>query len=223
MRVFQEEIFGPVLAVTTFKDEAEALRIANDTPYGLGAGVWTRDTSRAFRMGRGIQAGRVWTNCYHLYPARGGLRRLQELGRRPREPPDDARPLQPDEVPAGVLRPEPARVLLMPQQITATPAALELLERLRAQHGDLIVHVSGGCCDGSSPMCLRAADLPPSPHDVQVGALADIAVVIDGDQNEPLAAPASFHLDVAPGAAGGFSLDALDDPHFTAASDDLLR
>src|SRR6476661_5734631 len=69
MRVFQEEIFGPVLAVTTFKDEAEALRIANDTPYGLGAGVWTRDTSRAYRMGRGIQAGRVWTNCYHLYPA----------------------------------------------------------------------------------------------------------------------------------------------------------
>jgi aldehyde dehydrogenase len=69
MRIFQEEIFGPVLAVTTFRDEAEALRIANDTPYGLGAGVWTRDTSRAFRMGRGIQAGRVWTNCYHLYPA----------------------------------------------------------------------------------------------------------------------------------------------------------
>ncbi len=69
MRVFQEEIFGPVLAVTTFKDEAEALEIANDTPYGLGAGVWTRDGSRAFRMGRGIQAGRVWTNCYHQYPA----------------------------------------------------------------------------------------------------------------------------------------------------------
>ena len=69
MRVFQEEIFGPVLAVTTFKDEAEALEIANDTMYGLGAGVWTRDGARAFRMGRGIQAGRVWTNCYHLYPA----------------------------------------------------------------------------------------------------------------------------------------------------------
>ncbi len=69
MRIFQEEIFGPVLAVTTFKDEAEALQIANDTMYGLGAGVWTRDMSRAFRMGRGIQAGRVWTNCYHLYPA----------------------------------------------------------------------------------------------------------------------------------------------------------
>jgi aldehyde dehydrogenase len=69
MRVFQEEIFGPVLAVTTFKDEAEALAIANDTLYGLGAGVWTRDGSRAYRMGRGIKAGRVWTNCYHQYPA----------------------------------------------------------------------------------------------------------------------------------------------------------
>jgi aldehyde dehydrogenase len=69
MRVFQEEIFGPVLAVTTFKDEADALRIANDTLYGLGAGVWSRDGGRAYRMGRGIKAGRVWTNCYHLYPA----------------------------------------------------------------------------------------------------------------------------------------------------------
>ena len=69
MRIFQEEIFGPVLAVTTFRDEQEALEIANDTPYGLGAGVWSRDGGRAFRMGRGIKAGRVWTNCYHLYPA----------------------------------------------------------------------------------------------------------------------------------------------------------
>jgi aldehyde dehydrogenase len=69
MRVFQEEIFGPVLAVTTFKDDAEALSIANDTLYGLGAGVWTRDISRAYRFGRKIQAGRVWTNCYHAYPA----------------------------------------------------------------------------------------------------------------------------------------------------------
>jgi aldehyde dehydrogenase len=69
MRVFQEEIFGPVLAVTTFTDEAEALHLANDTLYGLGAGVWTRDANRAYRMGRAIKAGRVWTNCYHLYPA----------------------------------------------------------------------------------------------------------------------------------------------------------
>jgi len=69
MRVFQEEIFGPVLAVTTFTDEADALAIANDTLYGLGAGVWTRDGTRAYKMGRGIKAGRVWTNCYHQYPA----------------------------------------------------------------------------------------------------------------------------------------------------------
>src|SRR3954452_920220 len=69
MRVFQEEIFGPVLSVTTFEDEDEALAIANDTLYGLGAGVWTRDATRAYRFGREIKAGRVWTNCYHAYPA----------------------------------------------------------------------------------------------------------------------------------------------------------
>ncbi len=80
MRVFREEIFGPVLAVTTFKDEAEALAIANDTPYGLGAGVWSRDGSRAYRMGRAIQAGRVWTNCYHAYPAGAAFGGYKESG-----------------------------------------------------------------------------------------------------------------------------------------------
>ena len=69
MRVFQEEIFGPVVSVVKFDGEEEALSIANDTLYGLGAGVWTRDGTRAYRFGRAIQAGRVWTNCYHLYPA----------------------------------------------------------------------------------------------------------------------------------------------------------
>lgn len=69
MKVFQEEIFGPVVSVTTFKDEAEAIAIANDTQYGLGAGVWTRSANIAYRVGRAIQAGRVWTNCYHNYPA----------------------------------------------------------------------------------------------------------------------------------------------------------
>ncbi|WP_394121572.1 aldehyde dehydrogenase [Planococcus donghaensis] len=69
MRIFQEEIFGPVVSVTTFKTKEEALEIANDTLYGLGAGIWTRDTNTAYRFGRGIQAGRVWTNCYHQYPA----------------------------------------------------------------------------------------------------------------------------------------------------------
>ena len=80
MRVFQEEIFGPVVAVTTFKDDADALAIANDTLYGLGAGVWTRDGTRAYRMGRGIQAGRVWTNCYHAYPAHAAFGGYKQSG-----------------------------------------------------------------------------------------------------------------------------------------------
>jgi aldehyde dehydrogenase len=80
MRIFQEEIFGPVVSVTTFKDEEDALRIANDTLYGLGAGVWTRNGSRAFRVGRGIQAGRVWTNCYHLYPAHAAFGGYKQSG-----------------------------------------------------------------------------------------------------------------------------------------------
>ena len=80
MRVFQEEIFGPTLGITTFKDEAEALAIANNTEYGLGAGVWTRDTNLAFRMGRGIQAGRVWMNCYHAYPAHAAFGGYKKSG-----------------------------------------------------------------------------------------------------------------------------------------------
>lgn len=80
MRVFQEEIFGPVAAVTTFKDEEEALAIANDTIFGLGAGVWSRDASQAYRMGRGIQAGRVWTNCYHMYPAHAAFGGYKQSG-----------------------------------------------------------------------------------------------------------------------------------------------
>ncbi len=80
MRIFQEEIFGPVVSVTTFKDEAEALAIANDSEFGLGAGLWTRDMNLAYRMGRGIQAGRVWTNCYHLYPAHAAFGGYKKSG-----------------------------------------------------------------------------------------------------------------------------------------------
>lgn len=80
MRIFQEEIFGPVVAVTTFKDEAEALAIANDSEFGLGAGLWTRDINKAYRMGRGIEAGRVWTNCYHLYPAHAAFGGYKKSG-----------------------------------------------------------------------------------------------------------------------------------------------
>jgi aldehyde dehydrogenase len=80
MRIFQEEIFGPTLAITTFKDEEEALAIANDTEYGLGAGLWTRDSNRAFRMSRAIQAGRVWVNCYHAYPAHAAFGGYKKSG-----------------------------------------------------------------------------------------------------------------------------------------------
>ena len=80
MRIFQEEIFGPVLSVTTFKDEAEALEIANDTLYGLGAGVWSRDMNTCYRMGRGIKAGRVWVNNYHAYPAHSAFGGYKQSG-----------------------------------------------------------------------------------------------------------------------------------------------
>ncbi|MEW5559102.1 aldehyde dehydrogenase family protein [Enterobacter asburiae] len=80
MRSFQEEIFGPVIGILTFKDEAEALALANDTQYGLGAGVWTRDSNLAYRMGRGIKAGRVWTNCYHVYPAHAAFGGYKQSG-----------------------------------------------------------------------------------------------------------------------------------------------
>ena len=80
MRIFQEEIFGPVVSVTTFKTKEEAMEIANDTLYGLGAGVWTRDINTAYRFGRGVQAGRVWTNCYHLYPAHAAFGGYKQSG-----------------------------------------------------------------------------------------------------------------------------------------------
>jgi aldehyde dehydrogenase len=80
MRVFREEIFGPVVSTTSFKDLDDAVAIANDTPYGLGAGVWTRDGTRAYRAGRAIQAGRVWVNCYHLYPAHAAFGGYKQSG-----------------------------------------------------------------------------------------------------------------------------------------------
>lgn len=80
MRVFQEEIFGPVVAMTSFTDFDDAIALANDTLYGLGAGVWTRDADTAFRAGRAIEAGRVWTNCYHLYPAHAAFGGYKQSG-----------------------------------------------------------------------------------------------------------------------------------------------
>jgi aldehyde dehydrogenase len=80
MRIFQEEIFGPVVSVCTFKTDEEALEIANDTLYGLGAGIWTRDLNTSYRFGRAIKAGRVWTNCYHDYPAHAAFGGYKQSG-----------------------------------------------------------------------------------------------------------------------------------------------
>ena len=113
MRVFQEEIFGPVLSVTKFKDDEEALSIANDTLYGLGAGVWTRNGNRAYRFGRAIQAGRVWTNCYHLYPAHAAFGGYKQSGIGRENAQDDARPLPADQEHAGQLQPEGTRLFLI--------------------------------------------------------------------------------------------------------------
>ncbi len=165
MRVFQEEIFGPVVSVTKFKDQDDALAIANDTLYGLGAGLWSRDANTCYRMGRAIKAGRVWTNCYHAYPGARGVRRLQAVGHRAREPQDDAGSLPADEEHAGQLQPQEAWLLLMENvaRVEITDAAATVLRQLEAQHGPLLFHQSGGCCDGSSPMCFpRASSSGPA-------------------------------------------------------------
>ena len=80
MRIFQEEIFGPVVSVAKFNDKEEVLGMANDTLYGLGAGVWSRDMNTAYEMGRKIEAGRVWVNCYHLYPAHAAFGGYKQSG-----------------------------------------------------------------------------------------------------------------------------------------------
>ena len=182
MRIFQEEIFGPVLAVTTFKDEAEALEIANDTLYGLGAGVWTRDTSRAFRMGRGIKAGRVWTNCYHLYPAHAafGGYKVSGVGR------ENHKMMLDHYTQTKCLLvsydPNAARVLLGRCKRTRLPGSspptpLAEIGRLRAEHGPLMFFQSGGCCDGSSPMCFPNGEFLLGPNDLLLGEVDGVPVL----------------------------------------------
>jgi uncharacterized protein len=99
--------------------------------------------------------------------------------------------------------------------VTATPAALELIERLVATYGPLAFHQSGGCCDGSSPMCLRAGELPPSRYDVRLGELGGAPFYIDGELYERWGRP-RFHIDVSPGAGEGFSLEGAGGVHFVA-------
>jgi uncharacterized protein (DUF779 family) len=101
----------------------------------------------------------------------------------------------------------------MADRISATQAALGALERLSAAYGALVLFQSGGCCDGSAPLCVREGELPIGPHDVLLGELAGTPVYIDGDQDARWRRP-SFVLDVAPGPASGFSLEGLDGVHF---------
>jgi uncharacterized protein (DUF779 family) len=105
----------------------------------------------------------------------------------------------------------------MTTRVTATAPALDLLERLRARHGDLIVHLSGGCCDGSSPMCLTAAELPPGPGDTLLGEVAGAPVYVDAEQDRRWGHPA-LHIDVLPGAATSLSLEGADDCHLVTVA-----
>jgi uncharacterized protein (DUF779 family) len=122
-------------------------------------------------------------------------------------------------VPAGELRPRAARVLLIAgdsplgDRIVATGEALGAIERLTAAHGALMMFQSGGCCDGSAPLCLHAGELLIGPNDVLLGELGGMPVYIDGEQDRRWKHP-RFVLDVAPGPASGFSLEGLDGIHF---------
>ena len=237
MRIFQEEIFGPVLSVTTFETEEEALSIANDTLYGLGAGVWTRDGNRAYRCGRAIQAGRVWTNCYHAYPAHAAFGGYKQsgIGRETHKMMLDH--YQQTKESAGKLQPESSGLLLsgirrrggrpravrtgkervMVERVIATPAALALILKLERRHGPLMFHQSGGCCDGSSPMCYPAGEFRIGGSDVRLGAIGNVPFYIGAAQFEYWQ-HTQLIIDVVPGRGGGFSLEAPEGLRFLTRS-----
>ena len=245
MRIFQEEIFGPVLSVTTFKDEEEALAIANDTLYGLGAGVWTRSVHKALSHGS-RDPGRPRVDQL-LSPVSGarGVRRLQAVGHRPRESQDDARPLPADEEHARELRSEADGFLLNVYQrsslhvtrpgrdarasssevrpdehvtrVTATDAALQLIERLRQKHGPLLFHQSGGCCDGSSPMCYPRDEFLVGGGDVKLGEIGGVPFYMSASQFEYWQ-HTHLIIDVVPGRGGMFSLEGPEGLRFLTRS-----
>jgi uncharacterized protein len=101
--------------------------------------------------------------------------------------------------------------------VQATPAAVETIERLRRKHGSLVFHQSGGCCDGSAAMCLRADELPPGPNDVELGKIGGAPFLIDRDQHQRWGRP-EFVIDVAPGAATSFSLEGAEGVHFVSGT-----
>ncbi len=100
----------------------------------------------------------------------------------------------------------------MEERVSATPAVLGLLERLAVRYGTLVIHQSGGCCDGSSPLCLPAGELPPAPGDVLLGIVGETPVYVDGEQDRRWQEP-DLLIDVAPGAAMGFSLEGVEGLH----------
>ena len=106
----------------------------------------------------------------------------------------------------------------MPTRLSATPHALEAIERLKARHGAIVIHQSGGCCDGSSPICLPAGELPPGPADVLLGEVGGAPVYIDGEQDERWGSP-DIRIGLSSGAAMGFSLEGVDDVHFVTSSE----
>jgi hypothetical protein len=185
MRIFQEEIFGPVVSVTSFDGYDDAIAIANDTLYGLGSGVWTRDGSRAYRAGRDIQAGRVWTNCYHAYPAHAAFGGYKQsgIGRENHKMMLDH--YQQTKKHAGQLHTQGAGLLLSHDHTSG-----------RAGRD----HPGGGCGAASPPGAARAADVPPvgrllrtarrrcaSPRSEFIVGDADVllGVLRDGDAETP--------------------------------------
>ena len=218
MRIFQEEIFGPVLAVTRFKDD-EALAIANDTLYGLGAGVWTRNGTRAYRFGRALKAGRVWTNCYHLYPAHAAFGGYKQSGFGRENHKMMLEHYQQTKT-FWQLQPQTSRIFLtggggctgaaslpggrcaMVERVLITEEAAKVLRALQEAHGDLLFHQSGGCCDGSAPMCYPAGEFRVGGRDVLWAASKGCPFYIGADQFEHWE-HTQLIIDVVPGRGAG--------------------
>ena len=234
MRIFQEEIFGPVLSVTTFKTVEDAIAIGNDTIYGLGAGVWSRNGTVAYRVGREIKAGRVWTNCYHMYPAHAAFGGYKQSGYRPRDAQDDHGALPADQEPAGQLQPERHGLLLtegraprgkfggcFPRSRAATWRTAHATTRLRHRS-------SGGLAPPAAPAARAVAAAPVGrllrrqrtdvparggfrigPRDVLLGVAEDCPFYV-GAAQFPYWANCQLTLDVTKDGGDSFSLEAAD-------------
>ena len=236
MRIFQEEIFGPVVCVTTFKTTEEAIEIANDSLYGLGAGVWTRDTHEMYQVPRAIQAGRVWVNCYHAYPAHAPFGGYKKSGFGRENHKMMLGHYRQTKKYADLLRQEKTRLLLvlfnhchrgagksktenalalcpcgffilpMTKRVTISPEAEKVIENLKSRFGDLMFHQSGGCCDGFSPMCFEKGEFKTGDSDIRMGEIAGCEFFMSRDQFEYWQ-HTQLLIDVTPGRGASFSLE----------------